>query len=68
MNKVITEITRDKFKTAHHLRAACTAGCPGEVKEVWDDNVELAVCGLEGYFKTHVLQTGHRIVIEEVGA
>lgn len=67
MNKIVGEVTRADFRPAVHLLGKCSAGCPGEVKEVWDDDMKIAVSGLRGWFKDHVLQTGHRIVIEEVG-
>jgi hypothetical protein len=60
---VPTTITRATYPTFRHLRGACTApGCKEPPIDRWEEDTAY----FEGWFRSHVLETGHTVEVREI--
>ena len=62
---IVAEITSKDFPEATRFVGRCTEPGCSELPHAMFDTRPGAIAWLRGWFKQHVMDTGHRIVIEE---
>ena len=60
---IVAEITRETYLGVMRYTGRC-ADCGAPPKGTYDTDRQMALAFLEGWFKNHVLETGHRVVVE----
>lgn len=65
--KFIKTLTRDDYPEQHRYRGHCTElGCPESDVECVTDSSVYATAHMTGWFKHHIIETGHRVMITEI--
>ena len=61
---IVAEITIDSFPNAVTLTGRCTACSAVGPFTKRAERQDEAIAWIQGFFKDHILETGHRVVVE----
>lgn len=68
MPRLVATLTTETYGAHMKFVARCThPDCPEPPKRRHDNNLDMAKAFYEGYFRQHVLETGHTVVVEVEG-